>query len=151
VHSTSKPASFLPARPRQHQRVFRAPPSSALVFFFADTGLLRVSFIRPGVAFVYGFSLFHVPTPSDALSRRSPSVLQSPSAGMADPPANHTHLVSLSHSLHSRHAAYSTALLRITSRPLCGLEDTHYIPTPLRNRLRPGSCPQLHRGVCLGD
>ncbi|KAJ7821610.1 hypothetical protein B0H14DRAFT_3146651 [Mycena olivaceomarginata] len=32
---------------------------------------------------------------SDVLSRRSPSALQSPSAGMADPPENHTHTFSL--------------------------------------------------------
>jgi hypothetical protein len=89
----------------------------------APFGLLRVSFIRPVVAFAYGFGLFRVPFHSDALSRRSPSAWQSPSAGTADPPANHTH-TSLSHSLHSRHAAYSAALLHITSHPLRGLEDT---------------------------
>jgi hypothetical protein len=34
----------------------------------------------------------------------------------------------LSHSLHSRHAAYSAALLHITSHPLRGLEDTTTLP-----------------------
>ncbi|KAJ7309146.1 hypothetical protein DFH08DRAFT_1088318, partial [Mycena albidolilacea] len=48
------------------------------------------------VAFAYGFALFRVPSPPDALSRRSPSALQSPSAGTADPPANHTRLLLLS-------------------------------------------------------
>jgi hypothetical protein len=45
---------------------------------------------------------------------------------------------------------YSCIIARPSWR-LAHLPTKHYVPTPPRNRLRPGTCPQLHRGVCLGD
>ncbi|KAJ7716001.1 hypothetical protein B0H14DRAFT_3632833 [Mycena olivaceomarginata] len=131
VHLTSKPAKFkrffllVP----EHLDAFFEPRPPLPSFSFADAGWLRVSFIRPVVAFAYGFALFRVPFFPTRFPADLPLRGKAPRPEQPIPPqTTHTPLPFLLVCVADTQRTTLLAFSLSPSHPLRDLEDTTTLP-----------------------